>query len=96
MVLFQAVRELLANVGKHARASEVRVSIDRDGDTLRVEVADVGIGFDPADVAPPSVTHGGFGLFGIRERLRLLGGVMRIDSEAGSGTRVTLTAPLDA
>jgi len=96
VVLFQAVRELLANVGKHARATEVRVSIDRDGDSLRVEVTDDGVGFDPAGVEPPSVSRGGFGLFSIRERLRLLGGVMRIDSKAGRGTRVVLTAPLDA
>jgi PAS domain S-box-containing protein len=95
VVLFQAVRELLTNVGKHARASEVRVSIERAGDALRVEVADDGVGFDPASVEPPSVSRGGFGLFSIRERLRLLGGVMRVDSKAGSGTRIVLTAPLD-
>lgn len=96
VVLFQAVRELLTNVAKHARASEVSVSIDRDGDSLRVEVADDGVGFDPGAVEPPSVSRGGFGLFSIRERLRLLGGVMSIDSQAGRGTRVVLTAPLDA
>jgi two-component system sensor histidine kinase UhpB len=96
VVLFQAVRELLTNVGKHARATEVRVSIDRDGNALRVEVVDDGVGFDPACVEPPSVSRGGFGLFSIRERLRLLGGVMEIDSKAGRGTRVVLTAPLDA
>ena len=96
VVLFQAVRELLTNVGKHAKASEVRVSIDRDGDSLRVEVSDDGVGFDPGCVDPPSVARGGFGLFSIRERLRLLGGVMAIDSQEGRGTRVVLTAPLDA
>jgi two-component system sensor histidine kinase UhpB len=96
VVLFQAVRELLTNVGKHARATEVRVAIDRDGDSLRVEVFDDGVGFDPACVEPPSVSRGGFGLFSIRERLRLLGGVMEIESRAGLGTRVVLTAPLDS
>jgi signal transduction histidine kinase len=96
VVMFQAVRELLTNVAKHARASEVRVSIDRDGGSLRVEVADDGVGFDPGCVEPPSVSRGGFGLFSIRERLRLLGGMMEIDSQAGQGTRVILTAPLYA
>jgi signal transduction histidine kinase len=96
VVLFQAVRELLTNVGKHAQATEVRVSIDRDGSALRVEVVDDGVGFDPDCVEPPSVSRGGFGLFSIRERLRLLGGVMEIESKAGRGTRVVLTAPLDS
>jgi len=95
VVLFQAVRELLTNVGKHARATEVSVSIRHDEGSLHIEVADDGIGFDPARVDPPSVTRGGFGLFSIRERLRLLGGVMMIDSKVGNGTRVVLTAPLD-
>jgi len=94
VVLFQAVRELLTNVGRHARATEVSVSMRRDKDSLHIEVADDGIGFDPGRVEPPSVARGGFGLFSIRERLRLLGGVMLIDSKTGRGTRVVLTAPL--
>jgi len=94
--LFQAVRELLANVGKHARASEVRVSIERNDGVIRVEVSDDGFGFDPVVVKTPHVTRGGFGLFSIRERLRLLGGAMAIDSAPGRGTRVVLTAPLEA
>jgi signal transduction histidine kinase len=95
VVLFQAARELLANVGKHARASRASLTVARDGETLTVEVADDGIGFDPTAVKPPHVEHGGFGLFSIRERLRLLGGVMTIDSAPGRGTRVRLTAPLE-
>jgi len=59
-------------------------------------VVDDGVGFDPGCVEPPSVARGGFGLFSIRERLRLLGGVMEIESKAGRGTRVVLTAPLDS
>jgi PAS domain S-box-containing protein len=95
VVLFQAARELLANVGKHARASRASLTVAREGETLTVEVADDGIGFDPTAVKPPHVEHGGFGLFSIRERLRLLGGVMAIDSSPGRGTRVRLTAPLE-
>jgi PAS domain S-box-containing protein len=95
VVLFQAARELLANVGKHARASHASLTVARDGEMLTVEVADDGIGFDPTAVKPPHVEHGGFGLFSIRERLRLLGGVMIIDSAPGRGARVRLTAPLE-
>ena len=79
----------------HVRGPVDRVAIRRDGDSLHIEVADDGIGFDPVRVDPPSVARGGFGLFSIRERLRLLGGVMMIDSNTGNGTRVLLTAPLD-
>ena len=95
VVLFQAARELLANVGKHARASHAAITVARDGDALSIEVSDDGVGFDPSAVKPPHVEHGGFGLFSIRERLRLLGGTMTIDSAPGRGTRVRLTAPLE-
>ncbi len=95
VVLFQAARELLANVGKHARASHAALTVSRDGDMLTVQVADDGVGFDPTAVKPPHVEQGGFGLFSIRERLRLLGGTMTIESAPSRGTRVRVTAPLE-
>lgn len=89
ILLFMAVRELLANTAKHARAGLVSVSLVREHDTIRICVADDGRGFDP------SAQTNGYGLFSIRERLESLGGNMRIESEPGKGTRVILTAPLE-
>jgi PAS domain S-box-containing protein len=94
VLLYQAARELLVNVVKHARAGRVRVEIGRREDTVRVEVADDGAGFAHAEERIRSGGEGGFGLFSIRERLRHLGGACEVQSAAGQGTRVVLIAPL--
>jgi len=92
--LFQAVRELLANVAKHAKAQRVRVTVRREGNRIRITVEDNGVGFDTASLHSPWGQAQGFGLFSIRERLDPLGGQLEIKSEPGHGTRVTLIAPL--
>ena len=93
IVLFQAVRELLANVAKHAHATEATVSIAAREDHVVIGVVDNGVGFDPSTTGTLTSKGTKFGLFSIRERLDLLGGWLTIDSRPGSGTRVTLTAP---
>lgn len=92
--LFQAMRELLANVGKHSRASMAQVRATVVGDELQLELRDDGVGFDPALRCTPRTSADGWGLFGIRERLAHLGASMVIRSAPGQGTQVLLTAPL--
>jgi len=94
VVLFQAVRELLVNVAKHANAKKVEVGARRSGDTIQIHVEDDGVGFDPFEVASHRGKEGGFGLFNISERLGYLDGRMEISSTPETGTRVTLIAPL--
>jgi len=94
ILLFQAVRELLVNVVKHAKASSVKVSTQRVGDQIRVSVEDDGVGFDVAQVHSQDHMTSGFGLFNIRERLDHIGGHLDIASRAGKGTRITLVAPI--
>ncbi len=95
LFLFQAVRELLFNVVKHAKVSCAQVDVARlDGDEVRVVVADDGVGFDPDSLEPGERTSGGFGLFSIRERLSCLGGRLSVDSRPGHGSRFTLVAPV--
>ena len=94
VLLYQAVRELLINVAKHAEAHEADVSISRDGEKIRIEVSDDGIGCDNSEIDLHADIEGGFGLFSIRERLEPIGGQLKIESEPGNGTKVTLTAPL--
>jgi PAS domain S-box-containing protein len=89
LLCFNAVRELLMNVVKHAGAARVALTLQLvDSDTLRITVADGGTGFDP------STNTGGSGLSAIERRLGMLGGSLRIDSRPGRGTVATLLAPL--
>jgi PAS domain S-box-containing protein len=85
---YYIVSEALTNVSKHAQASHARVSIRRDGDVLRCEVADDGRG--GADEAA------GTGLLGLRDRAEAAGGRLVISSPPGAGTVVTAALPLSA
>jgi len=91
--VFDAVRELLFNVVKHAKTRQARVRITAEPtDLLRVVVSDEGVGF-----APPEATQrssGGFGLLSMRERLDAIGGTLAIRSAQGRGTRATLLVPI--
>lgn len=91
--LFQAVRELLVNVVKHARARQVSIACDCERGGMRLCIADDGEGFDPLASFAPSPTSGGFGLLIIRARLGLIGGNLYIDSHVGGGTSVTISLP---
>lgn len=93
-LLFRAVRELLLNVVKHARARQAWVTLRRDGETIYITVVDDGVGFDTAELDVRTTYTGRFGLFSIAERLRHLGGGCTIASTPGQGTRATLVAPL--
>lgn len=93
LTLFEATRELLLNVVKHAGVASARVTAARRGDdALTIRVQDEGAGFDVTRLVPGGGA-GGFGLFGMRERLAWLGGAVTVESHPGGGTRVTLTAP---
>jgi len=95
IVLFQCVRELIYNVAKHACASAGRIELTVWDDAVRLVVSDDGQGFPPDAATRPPGVGGGYGLFGVRERLALLGGDLAIELDAG-GARVSLWAPLAA
>lgn len=92
---FLAIRELLVNVVRHAAARTVLVVLERspDGRRLIASVQDDGRGFG-SDGAPAPKGRFGWGLFGLRDRVDLLGGVVEIDSSPGAGTRVRFEVPL--
>jgi len=93
VLLFQAVRELLFNIVKHAGVQIARVDLSKTNDHVQITVADDGAGFDPRTAMPGKDKTGGFGLFSIGERLNLMGGTMEVDSAPGRGSRFTLRAP---
>jgi signal transduction histidine kinase len=94
VMLFQAARELLFNIVKHARAVQVKARMAVENRMLVIIVEDDGLGFRPDRIEPYGSGKMGFGLFSIRERLEDLGGVLDIRSESGRGTCVTLRCPL--
>jgi two-component system, chemotaxis family, CheB/CheR fusion protein len=95
ILLFDAVRELLFNVVKHAGVAEATIAVRPVGDDqLEVIVSDQGKGFDPAMLKDRSFMKGDhYGLFSIRERIELLGGTSTIESAPGKGTTVHLIIP---
>lgn len=97
-LLFQAVRELLLNVVKHAGVNRAIVELAMpDPDLIALTVSDEGAGFDPAAIwNAPDSNATGFGLPAIRERLNLLGGWFDVLSAPGRGSRFNLVCPLPA
>ncbi len=92
-VMFEAVRELLLNVVKHAGVKSCVVELTKvEWDTVSVTVSDAGIGFDPAEVRSRT-DDSGLGLAHTRSRVALLGGELSIDSSPGS-TTVRLVVPI--
>jgi PAS domain S-box-containing protein len=95
--LFRIAQEALTNVAKHAQATRVAVTVEVDSGTLRLVVADDGIGFDPAHLAaPPSFPPNGgeerggrgWGMLTMTERAEAVGGRCRIESDRGQGAQV--------
>ena len=86
--ILNIVRELASNAIRHGHAGEIRVAGSLDGDTLRFSVIDDGTGFDPGN--RPGVLEGHFGLQGIEERVSFFNGEMRIESQPGKGTKVSI------
>jgi signal transduction histidine kinase len=93
ILLFQATRELLHNVVKHARATQVSVAISKEKPFVRIVIEDNGVGF-AATKNETGVKKGGFGLFSIQERLKHQGGSLEIESGPDTGSRITLVCPM--
>jgi PAS domain S-box-containing protein len=96
ILLYQAVRELIINVARHAKARNVKVSIQRDYKNMQIDVEDDGIGVDTTKIDPYAKATGSFGLFTIHERLKYLGGHFKFASKPGLGTKATIIVPLKA
>jgi signal transduction histidine kinase len=93
VLVFKLVRELLRNVIKHAGVNAARVTVHGDADTLRVEVADGGKGFEwQLDMF--GARSGGFGLWSIADRVQEAGGKFTVDTAPGQGARFEMVFPL--
>ncbi|MBI4625048.1 MAG: ATP-binding protein [Verrucomicrobia bacterium] len=84
--------EAMTNAVKHGRADAIRVELDFRSDDVALRIKDNGAGFDPEEQLEQSA--GGFGLLGMHERAREIGGEIRIQSRRGGGTEICVAAPL--
>jgi PAS domain S-box-containing protein len=87
--LYRITQECLRNIGKHARAKEVRVELTEAADELVLTISDAGDGFDPLQARE----KGGLGLISMEERARLVSGLLSVHSLPGQGTRVEVRVP---
>ena len=90
LCLFRVSQEGLRNIAKHAQPDEVHVQLSRTGKDISLVIEDVGDGFDLEHARRKD----GLGLVSMEERVRLAGGIFRIDSQPGEGTRIEAQVPL--
>ena len=84
--IYRVAQEALANVAHHAQARRVKLNLLREDGRLALSVSDDGCGFDPDTVD----TEYHLGIRGMRERAKMVGGILNIDSEPGQGGTVRL------
>ncbi len=89
--LWLFAREGLANIARHAHATQMTITLTTTNDGVWMEIQDNGCGFDPAAVAP----QGHYGLLGMRERTRAAGGSLEVQSQPGAGTLLRLKLPTE-
>lgn len=89
LAVFRIVQESLANACRHSKSKDVLVGLSQDEESFCIQVQDWGAGFD-LDHIP----EGHCGIEGIRQRVKLLGGVVTIQSNPGEGTLITVELPL--
>jgi len=93
IALLRVLQEALSNIRQHSGSRDVKVTLREVPAGIRMDVRDDGHGFDPASVVPGGDGQSGIGLAGMRERLRLLGGHLEIESAAGGPTVVRGSLP---
>jgi two-component system sensor histidine kinase DegS len=89
VALFRLVQESLSNVIKHAKASETQIKLEFQAERIYLVIKDDGIGFDMKQKS-----REGFGILGMKERIKLLDGQMVFQSAPGQGTKILLVIPL--
>ena len=90
VLLFQAVREALFNVVKHAQTLHAAVSVEKANGHIQITVSDGGVGLPTAALDPK---NGIGGLARIQRRVRLMGCDLRVQSQSDKGTRVIIQVP---
>lgn len=90
IVLFRITQELINNTIKHAEATTLTVNLNYNADKLMMTVADDGKGFDPSAVAQRAAGDSGNGLKNMQKRVKIIGGLLTLESSGDAGTRVKI------
>jgi two-component system sensor histidine kinase NreB len=90
LAIYRAVQEALNNVAKHSQAKSFSVQLETTPEQARLRVGDDGIGFTGTSRSRS------FGLFGMRERIAVLGGTVRVRTRPGKGTQILVNVPLSS
>jgi signal transduction histidine kinase len=95
IILYRVFQEALTNIGKHAGASQMTISIGKQNGGISFLIEDNGKGFNVKEAAARNITEKGLGLTTLSERIRMLGGSLHVWSEEGKGTRISFTIPIE-
>jgi signal transduction histidine kinase len=95
LLVFRIFQEAMINVTKYAQASLVHVRLALEEHAIVLEINDDGIGFDSQSYFRTPARSAGLGLIGMRERVAHFGGVFRVTSRPGHGTRIFVSVPVD-
>jgi signal transduction histidine kinase/integral membrane sensor domain MASE1 len=90
LCLFRIVQEALRNIVKHGKTEDAKVDLSGSGDEIHLCISDQGAGFSPESAQ----AKGGLGLISMRERLRLIGGHLDVESKPSHGTRIYVRVPV--
>ena len=94
--IFRIMQESSNNIGKHSGATHATISMKKAGSTVVLSIEDDGKGIDVSRKESGSPGRSGFGLSGIQERTKLLGGKFTLQSHPGKGTRITVVLPISS
>ena len=94
IAVYRVVQETLTNIRKHANATRVSLRMRFEEDKLLVEIRDNGAGFNLSQTLSSAIDVGRVGLLGMKQRVEMLGGDMKIKTREGAGTAVFLNFPI--
>jgi len=94
LVLFRITQEALRNVWRHSQANQAEITVEFDESKTKVIISDNGKGFEPPKKIDDLARNGKLGLAGMQERSQLIGGSIKVESKIGSGSTITIEAPV--
>lgn len=93
-IIYRLLQEALTNIGKHAKPKHVTITLKRDAEEILLTIADDGIGFNLAEILSSAKEKKKLGLVAMEERMKMLGGSIKIWSRESRGTTITLNIPI--